>query len=200
MVTTERHYFSTLSICVIFSFDTQAASKYPDMPARTLEAEVRICVNVREAGKKLADAIPIKLKEAFERHITLFFEQGSDRGKGVGKWKGGISHIIADGVDYKGKHEIEVGKKISDMLGVKILKVGVFYRVNNENPNMIIEEEYCRAKITGEWSRQDYSESISKEFNLEQELGQSLHWSMVREFVGPTGWEQLKKIKEEEEE
>ena len=195
----DRYYFSTLRICVIFSFDTQAASKYPDMPPRTLEAEVRICVNVREAGKKLADIIPVKLKLAFERWITEFFESGYDRGKGAGTWKGGQTHIIAEGVDYNGKHEIEVSEVIKDMLGITVLKVGVFYNVNNENPNFIIDEEYARPEVTGEWSRQNYSESISKEFNVEHELSQPLHWSMVRGFVGETGWQQLKRIKEEEE-
>lgn len=196
---TERHYFLTLSICVIFSFDTQAPPKYEGGEPRWLEAEVRICINVREAGKKLADVIPIKLKLAFERFITFFFESGFDRGKGVGTWKGGMKHIISDGVDYKGKHKIEVSEAIKDMLGITVLKVGVFYNVNNDNPNFIIDEEYCRAKVTGEWSRQNYSESVSKEFDVEPELGQSLHWSMVRGFVGETGWEQLKRIKKEEE-
>ena len=195
----ERYYFPSLSICVIFSFDTQGASKYPDMPPRTLEAEVRICINVREAGKKLADTIPIKLKLAFERWITEFFEAGHDRGKGAGTWKGGQTHIIASHVKYTGKHEIEVSEVIKDMLGIKVLKVGVFYNVNEELPNLIIEEEYCRAKVTGEWSRQNYSESISKEFDVEYELGQPLKWSMVQGFKGETGWEQLKRIKEEEE-
>lgn len=192
-------YFSTLEVATNFTFDTEAASKYPGMPPRTLEAEVRIVARVREAGRELSIVIPEKLKEAFERHITFFFEAGHDRGKGVGTWKGGQTHIIADGVNYTGKHKIEVGKKISEMLGVKVLKVGVFYRVNDENPNMIIEEEYARPKITGEWSRQNYSESVSKEFDVEYQLGQPLHWSMVRGFCKETGWEQLKRIKEEEE-
>ena len=195
----ERHYFSSLNICVIFSFDTHAASKYPNMPPRTLEAEVRICINVREAGKKLGDIIPVKLKLAFERWITDFFEAGHDRGKGAGTWKGGQTHIIASHVKYNGKHEMEVSEVIKDMLGIKVLKVGVFYNVNNDNPNLIIEEEYCRAKVTGEWSRQNYSESVSKEFDVEYQLGQPLHWSMVRGFCKETGWEQLKRVKEEEE-
>ena len=196
---TERHYFPSLSICVIFSFDTQAASKYPDMPPRTLEAEVRICINVREAGKKLADVIPVKLKLAFEHWITEFFESGHDRGKGAGTWKGGQTHIIASHVKYDGKHEMEASDVIKYMLGIKVLKVGVFYNVNDEHANMIIEEEYARPVVTGEWSRQNYSESISREFNVEYELGQPLHWSMVRGFCEETGWEQLKRIKEEEE-
>ena len=199
----ERYYFSSLNICVIFSFDTQAASKYPDMPPRTLEAEVRICINVREAGKKLADVIPVKLKLAFERWITEFFEAGHDRGKGVGTWKGGQTHIIARHVKSTGKHDMEVSEVIKDMLGITVLKVGVFYNVNDENPNMLIEEEYCRAKVTGEWSRQNYSESISNEFNVEHELGQPLEWGLLgglRGFSGETGWEQLKRIKKEEEE
>ena len=191
----ERYYFSTLNVCVIFSFDTQAASKYPDMPPRTLEAEVRICVNVRESGKKLADAIPVKLKLAFEHWITEFFEAGHDRGKGVGTWKGGQTHIIARHVKSTGKHDMEVSEVIKDMLGITVLKVGVFYNVNEELPNLIIEEEYCRAKVTGEWSRQNYSESISKEFDVEHELSHPLHWSMVRGFVGPSGWKQLKWVK-----
>ncbi len=193
-----ERYFSTLEIAVNFTFDTEAASKYPDMPPRKLEAEVRITARVRGAGRELSLVIPEKLKEAFERHITFFFESGYDRGKGAGTWKGGQTHIIADGVKYTGKHKAEVGKKISEMLGIKVLKVGIFYRINDEKPNFIIEEEYARPDVTGEWSRQNYSESISKEFNVEHELGQSLHWSMVRGFVGETGWEQLKKVKEEE--
>lgn len=192
-------YFSTLEVATNFTFDTEAAGKYPDLPPRTLEAEVRIVVRVREAGRELALAIAVKLKEAFERHITFFFEQSYDRGKGAGTWKGGMTHILADGVKYNGKHDIEVDKKISDMLGVKVLKVGVFYRVNDERPNLIIEEEYCRAKVTGEWSRQNYSESISKEFDVEEQLSQPLHWSMLRGFVGETGFDQLKRIKKEEE-
>ena len=195
----EIYYFESLQICTVFSFDTSAANKYPDMPARTLEAECRICVNVREAGKRLSDVIPVKLKVAFERHCTLFFEAGYDRGKGAGTWKGGQTHIIAKGVDYKGNHDIEVSEVIKDILGVKVLKVGVFYRISDENPNMIIEEEYCRAKVTGEWSRQNYSESISREFDVEEQLSQPLHWNMLRGFVGETGFEQLKRIKKEEE-
>ena len=116
-------YFSTLEIAVNFTFDTEAVSKYPDLPPRTLEAEVRIVARVRGAGRELSIAIPEKLKEAFERHITFFFEQSYDRGKGAGTWKGGMTHIIADGVNYNGKHKIDVGKAISDMLGVKVLKV-----------------------------------------------------------------------------
>ena len=192
-------YFSTLEIGVNFTFDTESAAKYEGGPKRYLEAEVRITARVREVGRELSLVIPEKLKEAFERHITYFFEQSHDRGKGAGTWKGGMTHIIANGVEYAGKHKIEVGKKISEMLGVKVLKVGVFYRINNENPNMMIEEEYARPQISGEWSRQNYSESISNEFDVEHELSQSLHWSMVRGFVGETGWEQLKRIKEEGE-
>lgn len=192
-------YFSTLEVATNFTFDTEAAGKYPDLPPRTLEAEVRIVVRVREAGRELALAIAVKMKEAFERHITFFFEQSYDRGKGAGTWKGGMTHILADGVKYRGKHDIEVGRKISDMLGVKVLKVGVFYRISDENPNMIIEEEYCRAKVTGEWSRQNYSESISREFDVEEQLSQPLHWNMLRGFEGETGFEQLKRIKKEEE-
>lgn len=201
-------YFRTLEVAVNFTFDTEGASKYEGGPKRFLEAEVRIVARVREAGRELALGIEEKLKEAFERHITFFFEESHDRGKGAGTWKGGMKHIIADGVDYTGKHKIksevehnvEVGKKISKALGVKVLKVGRFYRINDENPNMIIEEEYARPKITGEWSRQNYSESVSKEFDVEHELGQPLKWSMVQGFKGETGWEQLKRIKKEEEE
>ena len=192
-------YFSTLEVATNFTFDTEADAKYEGGPKRYLEAEVRITARVREAGRELSIAIPEKLKESFERHITFFFEQSHDRGKGAGTWKGGMKHLIADGVDYTGKHKTEVGKKISDMLGVKVLKVGVFYRINDENPNMIIEEEYARPKISGEWSRQNYSESISKEFDVEHELSQPLKWSMVQGFKGESGWEQLKRIKEEEE-
>ena len=204
-------YFSTLEIAVNFTFDTQTTPQYEGGPTRYLEAEVRIVARVREAGRELSLAIPAKLKKAFERHITFFFEQGYDRrdAKGIRKaspWTGGIQHIIAKGIKYKGKHKIksevehnvEVGKKISEMLGVKVLKVGLFYRINDDKPNMIIEEEYARPVVTGEWSRQNYSESISKEFDVEHELGQPLHWSMVRGFVGESGWEQLKRIKEEQ--
>ncbi|MCK4329784.1 hypothetical protein KAX02_08065 [candidate division WOR-3 bacterium] len=203
-----ERYFSTLEIAVNFTFDTEAASKYPDMPHRKLEAEVRIVARVREASRELSLVIPEKLKEAFERHITFFFEAGYDRrdAKGIRKaspWTGGIQHIIAKGIKYKGKHEvltevehnIEVGKKISEALGIKVLKIGVFYRINDEKANFIIEEEYARPIVTGEWSRQNYSESISKEFNVEHELGQPLHWSMVRGFVGASGWKQLKYVK-----
>ena len=200
-------YFSTLEIAVNFTFDTQTTPKYEGGPTRFLEAEVRIVARVRGTGKMLADAIPVKLKEAFDRHCTYFFEQGYNRGKSASPWTGGIQHIIAKGIKYKGKHKIKledvhnvkVGKAISKALGIKVLKVGLFYRINDEKSNFIIEEEYARPKISGEWSRQNYSESVSKEFNVEHELGQSLHWSMVRGFVGETGWEQLKRIKEEEE-
>ena len=193
-----ERYFSTLEIAVNFTFDTETTPQYEGGPTRYLEAEVRIVARVRGAGRELSLVIPEKLKEAFERHVTFFFESGHDRGKGAGTWKGGHTHIIADGVKYTGKHKIEVGKVISDMLGVKVLKVGLFYRINDEKANFIIEEEYCRAVVTGEWSRQNYSESISKEFDIEHELSQPLRWSMVRGFVGETGWEQLKRIKEAE--
>lgn len=192
-------YYDSLEIAVNFTFDTYAAPLYEGGERRWLEAEVRITVRVEEAGKMLADVIPEVLKLAFERHVSYFFEQGKDRGKRGGGHKRGISHTIAKGVDYDGRHEVDIADKIKDMLGVKVLKVGCFYRINDEDVNMDVDGEICKADVSGEWSRQGYSESVSQEFDVEYELGQPLHWIRKYGFVGNSGWEELKKVKEEEE-
>lgn len=206
-----ERYFKTLVISVNFTFDTQGEEKYPgqNIAELTLEAEVRITVSVREAGRRLAEAIPYKLKLSFERFVTMFFEAGHTRGRGASPWLRGIVHTIADGVTYK-QTTLEFRTKEDridkfEEIMPEVMKAGVFYRVNDSPPTLDIIAGTVEPDVYGEWSRargsaHSYSESITEEFDLQYEMNHPLEWSTVRrKFVGETGFEQLRRIKMEEE-
>lgn len=190
-----KKYFTTIEIAVNFTFDTGEDVK-------ALAAEIRIHVLVREAGKRLVDAITYKLKLAFEKHVTYNWEGGG----AAYPWVVGEQHLIADGiVDVYKIKQIETGEReiFKDVLET-VMKVGAYYRISDKPPNMIIEREYAMAKVTGEWSRgagTDYEKSYSWMFNFGEELKYPLEWNRVRKmWMGEIGWEQLKRIKREEEE
>jgi hypothetical protein len=194
-------YFNTLEIAVNFTFDTYAAPKYKDqeMDKLRLEAEIRITTSVRKAGKELVRAIADKMRLAFERFITDKFEWNWDTQK----------HIIADGVMIRrDTAEFEVKnrriKELKDILSL-IIKVGAYCRLSDDEPTLIIDEEYTEPEVYGEWVRArdtnyEHRESFIKDFSLDDELSKPLYWSMARHmFAGETGWAQLKRIKAEEE-
>lgn len=198
-------WFDSISILVNFTFDTKTTPKYKDdknAEIRKLEAEIRISVNVRGAGKKLVEAITHKLRLAFEAYVTDKFE-----------WNWKVQrHAFADAVkdvDYSVDYQMKK-KKIKEMPDVikTILKVGAFYRVNDEEVTLVIDEEYVKAKVYGDWISSSTRGSVKTrehretfdDFDVEEYLGRALKWAPVRHgFKGETGWEQLQRIKGEEE-
>ena len=197
-------WFDSVSILVNFTFDTKTTPKYtdPNAEVRKLEAEIRISVNVREAGKRLVEAITHKLRLAFEVYVTDKFE-----------WNWKVQrHAFADAVeevDYSVDYQMK-RKKIEEVPDVikSIIKVGAFYRVNDEEATLVIDEEYVKAKIYGDWvssshrgadTTREHRETFD-DFDVEEYFGRALEWAHVRHgFKGETGWEQLKRVKGEEE-
>lgn len=194
----------TIEITVNFTFETVKQPKYEGeepAPEDDLEAEIRITVRVREAGSKLVTAIVNKLKLAYEAYVTDMFETKA-------RWKL-ARHIIADAVDVK-RDSSEYFKKIEKATALRqllpelgVIKVGAYFRINDEPPTVVIEEEYAKAIYYGEWTRgrgtyREHSEGFI-DFELDEYWSRPLEWNWVRyEFIGETGFEQLKRVKGEE--
>ena len=199
-------YFDTLEIAVNFTFDTHAQPKYTGQDESTLrlEAEIRITTRVTQAGKRLVGAITNKMRLAFERYITDKFE-----GSGAAFPWTTTKHIIADGVmvnrdtEAFGVKEEQI-RELKEVMSL-IIKVGAYYRLSDSVPTMLIDEECAEPEVYGEWVRArdtdyEYKESFIDDFKLEDELYKELAWSRVRHrFSGELGWEQLRRIKGEEE-
>lgn len=199
-------YFESVTILVNFTFDTKTVPKYKDdknAEVRKLEAEIRISVNVREAGKALVDAITDGLRLAFEAYVTDKFE-----------WNWKVQrHAFADAVeevDYSIDYQMKK-KRVKELppdIIKSIIKVGAFYRANDDEVTLIVDEEYAKAGVYGDWvsssrrgtvKTREHRETFD-DFDVEEYFARSLEWAPVRHgFKGETAWEQLKRIKEEEE-
>jgi len=197
-------WFDSISVLVNFTFDTKTTPKYKDENAevRKLEAEIRISVNVRGAGKRLVEAITHKLRLAFEAYVTDKFE-----------WNWRVQrHAFADAVeevDYSVDYQMKK-KKIEEVPDVikSIIKVGAFYRVNDDEATIVIDEEYVKADVYGDWissshrgleKTREHKETFD-DFDVEEYFGRPLKWADVRYgFKGESGWGQLQRIKGEEE-
>jgi len=197
-------WFDSIRILVNFTFDTKTTPKYKDESAevRKLEAEIRISVNVRDAGKRLVEAITHKLRLAFEAYVTDKFE-----------WNWRVQrHAFADAVeevDYSVDYQMKK-KRIEEVPDVikSIIKVGAFYRVNDDEATLVIDEEYVTADVYGDWissshrgddTTREHKESFD-DFDVGEYFRRPLKWADVRYgFKGESGWEQLQRIKGEEE-
>jgi len=213
--------FKTLQIYINYTFDTEKTPSYSGRgdPQR-LQAEMRIIITIRNAGKKVVDALIEMVKVAFEEYTTYVF---GDNEKATRYGKFNMVPIFPSTGINKSIEEYENKKLFMEAWAEKvgIMKIGAYFRLSDDEPNIDIMERKAKLDFYGEWSHKmkpGYTghwmrwrggeiarNELFSDFDLEEYFMKTTKWDPVisrisgKKIKKESAWVLLTRLMEEQE-
>ena len=146
--------YKTLEIYLNYTFDTEKTVRNQRQDPQKLQAEMRIIIAVRRAGKAVVDALVEGVRMAFEEYMTWVFGDAPSATRQTRLNPVPIfpsTGINKDIEEYGNKRTFE--SKLQKVLP-GVMKIGAYFRLSGREPNVLIEDQVARVEFYGEWAHE----------------------------------------------
>ena len=146
--------YKTLQIYLNYTFDTEKTVRNQRQDPQKLQAEMRIILSVRRAGKAVVDALIEGVRMAFEEYMTWVFGDAPSATRQTRLNPVPIfpsTGINKDIEEYEDKKTFE--SKLRKVLP-GVMKIGAYFRLSNVEPNVSIEYWEANVDFYGEWAHE----------------------------------------------
>ena len=146
--------YETLEIYLNYTFDTEKTVRNQYQDPQKLQAEMRIILAVRRAGKAVVEALVEEVRVAFEEYMTWVFGEAPEatRNKRLNPVpifpSIGINKEIEEYGDKRGFES-----KLRNVLP-GVMKIGAYFRLSGREPNVLIEYREANVEFYGEWAHE----------------------------------------------
>ena len=146
--------YETLEIYLNYTFDTEKTVRNQYQDPQKLQAEMRIIIAVRRAGKAVVEALVEEVRVAFEEYMTWVFGEAPEatRNKRLNPVpifpSIGINKEIEEYGDKRGFES-----KLRNVLP-GVMKIGAYFRLSGREPNVLIEDRAANVEFYGEWAHE----------------------------------------------